>query len=98
MKKLFIGESYWHPSVNMKVLIVLIERNKPVDRKTLKEDAKIDTTTLESSIQELKKYKIVKTFRKGNSKMTVINKKSQVAKGLFRINRELMKYQVVEDL
>jgi len=96
LRKIMHGNG--HDTTTTKIIIALLEEDKALDRNGLRSKACYNQNLLKQAIGILSKYKIIYEFKRGNHIMVTLNKKSEIVKAFRRLQKEAMKFQIIEDL
>lgn len=99
MREILLGK-YWfrNGAAPTKVIMELLENKHPVNRKKLRDETHLPYSQLEDTLNKLEKYHIIKQFKRGNSKMAELNKKSDIVKAIRRLKRACAREQVIHEL
>ena len=98
LRTLFGSQRSWYGREHSLVIFALLEHDQPMGRRELRDKIGIQYSGLDETLKELKKYRVIKLFKRGNSKMAELNKKSDIVKSLRKLARACAKEQMIYEL
>lgn len=99
MRELFGTSGSWYGTKQHATIIFeLLEHGGPINRRTLRDAVSIHYSQIQTVLDELQSYRIVKQFKRGNAKMVELNKKSDIVKAIKRLQRACAKEQMIHEL
>ena len=92
------AEGWERPTVSTRILVALMEQDKPINRKELNNIVQGYYVKMTKSLEYFDKLRLIRQFKQGRSIMVEINRGSKIVQALEKLVKECQKEQIIREL